>query len=149
MMRAAQALAPDAAMALGIASTAMPFARTPEAILERWLRILRLNGDAGAALQALGVGEGRVEAPNADHERRESSAQANASVGAAKTDAVQQVAERAREIACELGSELITTKHLLLALMRLYGAQFDRVLLAHGCDRNELIDRLGVSFASC
>ncbi len=59
-------------MALGIASTAMPFARTPEAILERWLRILRLSGDAGVALQALGVGEGRVEVPTADHERRES-----------------------------------------------------------------------------
>jgi ATP-dependent Clp protease ATP-binding subunit ClpA len=136
-------------MALGIASTALPFARTPEAILERWLRILRLHGEAGVALQALGVGEGRIEVPIADYERREPSAQADTFAGAAQTDAVQQVAEQAREIAGELGSELITTKHLLLALMRMYGTRFDHVLLAHGCEREELIERLGASFASC
>ena len=51
-------LAPDAAMALGIAATAMPFARTPEGEAERWLRVLRLHGESGIALQALGVSEG-------------------------------------------------------------------------------------------
>src|ERR1019366_7136527 len=46
------ALAPDAAMVLGIASTAMPFARTREEEAERWLRVLRLHGEVGIALQA-------------------------------------------------------------------------------------------------
>ena len=70
-MNAGPAIAPDAAMVLGIAATAMPFARTPEAEAERWLRVLRLHGEVGAALQALGVSEGPLHAPEeADRERR-------------------------------------------------------------------------------
>ncbi len=64
-------LAPDAAMALGIAATAMPFARTPEGEAERWLRVLRLHGESGIALQALGVSEGPFETEDGDrHERQ-------------------------------------------------------------------------------
>jgi ATP-dependent Clp protease ATP-binding subunit ClpA len=138
------ALAPDAAVALGIASTAMLFTRTPEAMLERWLRILRLHGDASIALQALGVGEDRLQADAQSFERAGS-----ASGSLAFTDAAEQVGEKAREIACAHGERLITTKHLLLAVMSLYGAEFDRVLQAHGCDRSELKQRLDASFASC
>src|SRR5581483_9776453 len=47
----------DAAMALGIASTAMPFAASRRAEALRWLRILRLHGEAARVLCALGVGE--------------------------------------------------------------------------------------------
>jgi hypothetical protein len=134
------ALAPDAAIALGIASTAMPFARTSEAMLERWLRILRLHGDASVALQALGVGEDRLQVDPQSFECAGSLASA---------DAAEQVGQKAREIAREHGEGLITTKHLLLAVMSLYGAEFDRVLQAHGCDRSELEQRLDASFASC
>ena len=56
-MSARPLLAPDAAIALGIASTAMPFARTPDDEVERWLRVLRLHGQVGIALQAIGVSE--------------------------------------------------------------------------------------------
>ena len=52
-----RALAPDAEIVLGIASTAMPFARSAEEQAERWLRVLRLHGEVGIALQALGVSE--------------------------------------------------------------------------------------------
>lgn len=135
-------LAPDAAIALGIASTAMPFARTPEAMLERWLRILRLYGDAGVALQALGVGEDRLQMTHEHRERRDAESEQQSG------DAVELVCEQACEIARELGGGLITTRHLLLAVIRIYGGQFDEVLEAHGCDRAELMQRLGVSLAA-
>ncbi|MFZ2051287.1 MAG: Clp protease N-terminal domain-containing protein [Solirubrobacteraceae bacterium] len=144
MTASSPALAPDAAVALGIASTAMAFARTPEAMLERWLRILRMHGDASVALQGLGVGEGRLQADAHSFERADS-----ASMSLASTDAAERVGEKAREIAREHSEGLITTKHLLLAVMSLYGAEFDRVLQAHGCDRSELKQRLDASFASC
>ena len=47
----------DAAMALGLAATAMPFAASRRAEALRWLRILRLHGEAARVLCALGVGE--------------------------------------------------------------------------------------------
>jgi hypothetical protein len=43
----------------------MPFARTPEEEVERWLRVLRLHGQVGIALQALGVSE--VPLPGVEH----------------------------------------------------------------------------------
>lgn len=147
MRQVSPALAPDAAIAVGLASTAMPFARTPEAALERWLRILRLYGDAGAALQSLGVGEDRVQDPGvhgADELPAGHAAGAcEHDVGA--SDGIDQVCEKAWEIARRHGGGLITTGHLLLAVMSIYGAEFDRVLRAHGCDREDLAQRLGVS----
>ena len=50
-------LSQDAALVVALAGTAMPFAHSAEDEAERWLRALRLHGQVGAALQALGVGE--------------------------------------------------------------------------------------------
>jgi hypothetical protein len=141
-MNAELVLAPDAAMALGIASTAMPFARTPEAQAGRWLRILRLHGQAGAALQSLGVGERRLDAA----EERGEAPRALAD-GAEETDGgdpVERVSDQAAHIARRRGTACVATTDLLLAVMDVYGRHFDRVLEAHGTDRQELIDRLGV-----
>lgn len=153
MRRPAPPLGSDAAIALGIASTALPFARTDEAILERWLRILRLYGDAGNALQALGVGEDRPDEGLAGGEvppggLRVSDGEASGT-SASVAVGVEQVGETASLIASELGDETIDTRHLLLALVRLHGAELDRVLEAHGCYRSELIEKLGVSLAFC
>ena len=78
-------LAPDAAMALGIAATAMPFARTPEGEAERWLRVLRLHGESGIALQALGVSEGPFETEDGERHEREPAAPTSAA-GVAERD---------------------------------------------------------------
>jgi hypothetical protein len=162
------ALAPDAAMALGIASTAMPFARTAEDEAERWLRILRMHGEAGIALQALGVSEGPLEGvagsasphaspgpagpPSAAPAGSPSSGHTGPpppdpagppSAGAADDrDAITQVTEQALEIADGRGATGVGTRDLLVAVMRIYGEDFDRVLRTHGTDRDEVLERL-------
>ncbi len=135
-MSPGSALAPDAAIVLGIASTAMPFARTPAAEAERWLRIMRQHGAVGAALQGLGVSEGSLgESPDRDL--------APAGVEAQDRDAVAQVTARAVLLAARRGAPAVATTDVLLAVMDVYGDSFDRVLLAHGTDRDEVIARLG------
>ncbi|HEX5308673.1 MAG TPA: hypothetical protein VFW38_06280 [Solirubrobacteraceae bacterium] len=136
-------VAPDAAIALGIASTAMPFARTPEDEAERWLRVLRLHGEAGAALQALGVSEGRLGEPaHAAAVERASKA------GEQRADPVERVIDEAVRIAARRGCPGVATTDLLLAVMCVYGEDFDSVLQAHGTDRDELMQRLGVELGS-
>jgi hypothetical protein len=131
------AVAPDAAMVLGIASTAMPFARTPDEEAERWLRVLRLHGEVGVALQALGVSE--MSLVSAEH------AAAPAQATQAPHDAVANIVERAVALAVARGSSGVATTDVLLAVMQVYGADFDRVLRAHGTDRDEVLERLGAS----
>lgn len=141
-MNAELVLAPDAAMALGIASTAMPFARTPEAQAERWLRILRLHGQAGAALQSLGVGERRLVAAEGHDEALR--ALADEADETDDGDLVERVSDQAAHLARRRSAACVATTDLLLAVMDVYGQHFDRVLEAHGTDRRELADRLGI-----
>jgi len=141
-MSSGPVLAPDAAMALGIASTAMPFARTPEAEIERWLRVLRLHGEVGVALQALGVSE----EPLATGEQPSTGAQATGASSEASRghgrDAVALVTEHAVRIADERHAQALATTDLLMAVMQVYGEDFDRALQVHGTDRDEVLARL-------
>jgi hypothetical protein len=147
-MSAAPAFAPDAAMVLGIASTAMPFARTPEAAAERWLRVLRVHGEVGAALQALGVSDGPLGEPGGLEEGADGERAGRAS--ADPEESVRQVTEKAIHIAGQRGVSEVATTDVLMAVMHVYGADFDCVLRAHGADRDELIEQLGArALASC
>jgi hypothetical protein len=139
-VNAAPALAPDAAIVLGIASAAVPFACTPKDAAERWLRVLRLHGQAGATLQALGVSEGPLGPP--DERERE---HAPASGEGDRDDAVARVLEHAIRRADARGADGVATPDVLMAVMDVYGADFDRVLRAHGTDRDEVIERLGAA----
>jgi len=134
--------APDAAMALGIAATALPFARTREDEAERWLRVLRLHGEVGVALQALGVSE----VPIAEHYATAAGAR-SVKGEAAPRDAVALVTEEAVRIAGERGAEGVATTELLMAVMQVYGEDFDRVLRSHGTDRDEVLARLDLQTA--
>jgi hypothetical protein len=138
---AGSALAPDAAMALGIASTAMPFARTPEDEAERWLRVLRTHGEAGIALQALGVSEGPLETTRGDSPERQRSARAGHGA-VSDRDAVAHVTEHALDLAGRRGAGGVGTLDLLRAVIDIYGEEFDHVLRAHGTDRGEVLERL-------
>jgi hypothetical protein len=157
----AATLAPDAAMALGIAATAMPFAPNRAGEAERWLRVLRSHGEAGIALQALGVSEGPAEGDGHGHEHDAGDTAppgvvappgVAAPAGEADParvaedsarDSIAQVAARAAEIAGRRGVAGVGTIDLLLAVIEIYGEQFDRALRAHGTDREEVLARLG------
>jgi hypothetical protein len=132
------ALGADAALVLGMASTAMPFARSSEAEAERWLRVLRLYGNAGVALQALGVSEAPLEAPGPDADGERSDA-----TRGDDRDKVAAVTEHAVRLASQRGANVLSTADVLLAVMRVYGPDFDHVLQAHGTDRDEVLARLG------
>jgi hypothetical protein len=132
-------LAPDAAMVLGIAATAIPFARTPEEEVERWLRLLRLHGEVGAVLQALGVSEESLRAHSKEPVDGERFAEA---VNPEHRDVIALVSEHAARVAVERGAAGITTIDVLMAVMEVYGTVFERALHAHGTDTSEVLQRL-------
>ena len=127
----------DAAMALGLASTAMPFATTRRAEALRWLRILRLHGEAARVLCALGVGE--TPLPDVDPGDADDLL---SSAARADRDPVTSVSELAVRVARKRGAATVGTGDILVAVMRFYGSDFDLVLAAHGTDRDEVIGRL-------
>src|SRR5437764_14485778 len=99
-------------MVLGIASTAMPFARTAEDEAERWLRVLRLHGEVGVALQALGVSEGSLDERTdlREHAPSRDGAAAASGAGVAEPgDVISIVSDRAVRAAAERGAVGVTT----------------------------------------
>lgn len=123
----------DAALVLGMASTAIPFADSREAEAERWLRILRLHGDAGATLQSLGVSEAPLEAA-AEHDAD--------GVPPGADDLVARVGEAAAACAQRREAASFGTADVLLAVIDVYGSDFNHVLRAHGTDRDEVLERI-------
>ncbi|HWG08354.1 MAG TPA: hypothetical protein VN672_05040 [Solirubrobacteraceae bacterium] len=139
-------LAPDAAMVLGIAATAIPFARTPEEEVERWLRVLRLHGDVGGVLQSLGVSEDAIDDDEGSRANRASGADSERAHGGGsggeRRDVIALVGESAGRIAASRGSAGVATTDLLMALLQVYGPVFERALRAHGTDSDEVLERL-------
>lgn len=132
--RATPPLTADAALMLGIASTAMPFAQSPEDQAERWLRALRNHGESGAILASLGLSEAPLRATDPD---------ATLEVSApADSDAVATVTTAASQIAAVRGVPKLGTAEVLQAVIDVYGPIFYRVLSAHGVDPAELKARI-------
>jgi hypothetical protein len=129
-------LSEDAALVLALAGTAIPFADSTESEAEHWLRILRMHGEVGAAMQALGVGEKPLEAadrvPGSSPQR----------VRRGGENVVELVGTRAGEIAQRRGASLVGTTDVLEAVAAVYGTFFDEVLYARGATREELMERL-------
>ena len=127
-------LSQDAAIVLGLAATAMDFAHSREDEAERWLRVLRMHGRVGEALQALGVSE----APLMTAARPVSFP-----TGAAtREDPVDTVCKRAEWFAGLRGADRVGTLDLLFAVLQTYENAFDRALYIRGTSREELLDRL-------
>jgi hypothetical protein len=125
----------DAAIVLGLAGTAMPFAHSREDEAERWLRVLRINGRVGEALQALGV----PEAPLMTWARPAPSPDAGPPPG---VDSVDVICRRAVGMATARTADRVCTLDVLFAVFETYGGLFDRALYIRGTSRDELLERL-------
>jgi hypothetical protein len=128
-------LSQDAALVVALAGTAMPFAHSAEDEAERWLRALRLHGEVGTSLQALGVGE----APLTTGSVAEEGGPGTPPLGAEVLDEVTRLADG---FAAARDAETIGTADLLFGVFEVYGKLFDRVLYLRGTSREELTERL-------
>ena len=126
-------LSQDAAIALGLAGTSILHARDEHDAAERWVRVLRLYGLVGVAMQALGVGEAPLETPSADPALRRRPV---------AIPGVEEVADRARDMALQRGAPAVGTVDVLFACFDLYGKAFDRALYVRGTSRDELLERI-------
>ena len=128
-------LSQDAAIVFGLAGTAMGFAHSRDDEAERWLRVLRMHGRVGEALQALGV----AEAPLMTYAR---SAPSPAVPSDAGGDPVDAICRRAARMASARAADRVATVDILFAVLATYGQAFDRVLYIRGTSREELLERL-------
>ncbi len=125
----------DAAIVLGLAGTAMAFAGSEQAEAERWMRALRLYGQVGAALQALGVGEAPLETiadPEGSRRRRRDR----------DFDPVEEVSGHAMRFARMRQARTVGTVDVLMGVLRVYGKVFDKALYQRGSSREELLSAL-------
>ncbi len=130
-------LSQDAAIVLALARMAMPFADSNREEAERWLRLLRMHGEVGAALQSLGVGEAPLEPRSTG--RRVGPSQAG---GRDASGTLDLVCLRAHELARASGADTVGTVHILVSVLSTYGVDFDRELYRRGASRDELLGRL-------
>jgi hypothetical protein len=120
----------------------MPFAHSAEDEAERWLRALRLHGQVGASLQALGVGEAPLMT-GTEHEHSEG--HGTPTLG---PDVLDEVTRRATEFATAREAGSVGTPDLMFAVLDVYGKLFDRALYLRGTSREELVERLVASGAT-
>jgi anti-sigma B factor antagonist len=131
-------LCSDAAIVVGMAVAALPFAESEVAEVQRWLRVLRIHGEAAQALNCLGLSD-----PSADPSA--TTVPAREAPGHPCGDSVARVTAAAAGLAVDRDSPTVSTIDLLLAVMMVYGDTFDQTLRAYGTGSVELIECLGSS----
>jgi hypothetical protein len=133
-------LSEDAALVLALAGTAIRFADSPESEAEHWLRILRMHGEVGAAMQGLGIGEKPLQP-----EQNPPTQGGTQRFRRGDENMVPMARTRAAENAVERGSVLVGTVDVLHAVSGIYGSYFDHVLDARGASVAELSERLSAA----
>lgn len=141
--RNAPQLSQDAAVVLALARTAMPFACSYHDEAERWLRLLRMHGEVGAALQALGVGEAPLDPASSER-----GAAVSRTGGRNGNGVVELISARACEFADAHRAATVGTVHLLFAVLSVYGVAFDHELYRRGASRDELFEKLSIDAAA-
>jgi hypothetical protein len=127
-------LSEDAALVTALAGTAMPVSHSAEDEAERWLRALRLHGEVGSVLQALGVGEAALETTG-DHP-------APTQTPPLGQPALERTVREAEEHAAAHNADAVGTADLLIALLDVYGDLIDHALEARGTSQGEVLERL-------
>src|SRR5213078_1802893 len=103
-------LSQDAAIVLALADTAVPYACSIEDEAERWVRVLRVHGQVGRALQSLGVGEAPLETAAQPKAVRLLQRRPNGE------NIVEIIADRARTFATYREADVIATIDVLFAV---------------------------------
>jgi hypothetical protein len=127
---------------VALAGTAIPFAHSAEDEAERWLRAMRLHGQVGSTLQALGVGESPLMT-GSEHDH--SGGHGTPNLG---PDVLDDVTRRATEFAQARNADNVGTTDILFAVLDVYGRLFDRALYMRGTSRDELVERLTAAASS-
>jgi hypothetical protein len=124
----------DAAkIAVALAATALPFARSHAEQAERWLRILRVHGAVGNALQGLGLPEEPfIAGPE------------GATVEPCRPDAFEAVIATAASRCRERGDAGISTEDLFFGVLATYGPAFEHALAIRGTSSAEVLEVIGV-----
>ena len=125
-------LSREVTIALELADTTVPYARSRQGEAERWLRILRRMERTGEALGALGVPDGPLESP----------AEARMAFEQEPAVSVQEVAERAEMYARARGGRVVGTIDLLFGVLGTYGKDFSKALYRCGVARELLLEHL-------
>ena len=133
-------LSQDAALVVALVGTAIPFAHSAEDEAERWLRTMRLQGEVGKLLQALGVGEAPLMGSPWEGSASPPDEGETSPLGDAGLERVAQAAER---VAARRRADSVGTEHLLLGVLDVYGELFDRALYVRGTSSAELVEHLG------
>jgi hypothetical protein len=121
----------DAAlMAVGLAATALPFARTQAEEAERWLRILRVSGAVGSAMQAIGVPEEPL-APSGGPRPE-----------APRPDALEAVVAAAQASRSARQADAVSTEDVLVGVRETYGDALEYALAIRGASVAEVFERL-------
>jgi hypothetical protein len=123
----------DAALVVALAGTAVPFAHSAEDEAERWLRALRLHGEVGRVMQALGVSESPLT--DASDASQETSPYGE--------EVLERVARVAAGYTAGRDGDTVGTQDLLRAVLEVYGALFEHVLYVRGTSGPELVEHLG------
>jgi len=126
-------LSREVVIALELAETTIPYARSRQGEAERWLRILRRLERTGDALGALGVPDGPLESA------------AEARMGGYANEpaiSVAEVAERAEMYSRARGGKVVGTIDLLFGVLGTYGTDFSKALYRAGVARELLLEHL-------
>jgi hypothetical protein len=104
---------------------------------------MRMHGQVGAALEALGVGECPLDAPS-----EEPAPSPSGATSATPPTPVKLVCHRAMDFAHQSEAGYVWTVHGLFAVLDVYGWAFDHELYRRGTSRDEIFARLAAAPAA-